>query len=168
MKKRWFAASLAALMALSMTACGGGKAAETTAAPAETKAEETKAEESKAEEASKEETAEKAPEDYTGSVVVYSPHDADPLNAGVNLFMEKYPNVKVEVVAAGTESRQSPQTRSQTYCGAAVQTHWQHLRSTSSRMYAQTMNLSAMHTKTRMACGSARARFRWLSSITKT
>ena len=34
MKKRWFAASLAALMALSMTACGGGKAAETTAAPA--------------------------------------------------------------------------------------------------------------------------------------
>ena len=102
MKKRWFAASLAALMALSMTACGGGKAAETTAAPAETKAEETKAEESKAEEASKEETAEKAPEDYTGSVVVYSPHDADPLNAGVNLFMEKYPNVKVEVVAAGT------------------------------------------------------------------
>ena len=41
MKKRWFAASLAALMALSMTACGGGKAAETTAAPAETKAEET-------------------------------------------------------------------------------------------------------------------------------
>lgn len=63
MKKRWFAASLAALMALSMTACGGGKAAETTAAPAETKAEETKAEESKAEEASKEETAEKAPED---------------------------------------------------------------------------------------------------------
>ena len=26
MKKRWFAASLAALMALSMTACGGGKA----------------------------------------------------------------------------------------------------------------------------------------------
>ncbi len=49
MKKRWFAASLAALMALSMTACGGGKAAETTAAPAETKAEETKAEESKAE-----------------------------------------------------------------------------------------------------------------------
>ena len=63
MKKRWLAASLAALMALSVTACGGGKAAETTAAPAETKAEETKAEESKAEEkdASKEEKAEKAP-----------------------------------------------------------------------------------------------------------
>ena len=67
MKKRWLAASLAALMALSMTACGGGKAAETTAAPAETKAEETKAEETKAEESkaedtSKEEKADKAPE----------------------------------------------------------------------------------------------------------
>ena len=47
MKKRWVAATLTALMALSMTACGGGKTAETTAAPAETKAEETKAEESK-------------------------------------------------------------------------------------------------------------------------
>lgn len=46
--------------------------------------------------------AAKNPEDYTGTVVVYSPHDADPLNAGVNLFMKKYPNIKVEVVAAGT------------------------------------------------------------------
>ena len=106
MKKRWLAASLAALMALSVTACGGGKAAETTAAPAETKAEETKAEESKAEEkdASKEEKAEKAPEDYTGSVVVYSPHDADPLNAGVNLFMEKYPNVTVQAEFTGSSA----------------------------------------------------------------
>ena len=105
MRKRLTAATLAALMALSMTACSGGKAAETTAAP-ETKVEETKAEESKAEETKAETEAakdgEKKPEDYTGSVVVYSPHDADPLNAGVNLFMEKYPNVKVEVVAAGT------------------------------------------------------------------
>ena len=105
MKKRFAAASLAAMMVLSMTACGGGNTA-TTAAPAETKAEETTAaeakEESKEEAKESEATAEKAPEDYSGTVVVYSPHDADPLNAGVNLFMEKYPNVKVEVVAAGT------------------------------------------------------------------
>ena len=33
MRKRLTAATLAALMALSMTACSGGKAAETTAAP---------------------------------------------------------------------------------------------------------------------------------------
>ena len=38
----------------------------------------------------------------SGVVVVYSPHDADPLNAGVNAFMAAYPNIKVEVVAAGT------------------------------------------------------------------
>lgn len=86
MRKRLTAATLAALMALSMTACSGGKAAETTAAP-ETKVEETKAEGSKAEETKAETEAakdgEKKPEDYTGSVVVYSPHDADPLNAGV-------------------------------------------------------------------------------------
>lgn len=110
MKKRFLAASLATMMVLSLAACGGGeKAADTAAAPAATeapadtkaedKAEEAKAEETKAEAAA---AGEKAPEDYKGTVVVYSPHDADPLNAGVNLFMEKYPNVKVEVVAAGT------------------------------------------------------------------
>lgn len=105
MKKRFLAASLATMMVLSLAACGGGeKAADTTAAPAATEAPadtkaEDKAEETKAE---VEATGGKAPEDYKGTVVVYSPHDADPLNAGVNLFMEKYPNVKVEVVAAGT------------------------------------------------------------------
>ena len=46
--------------------------------------------------------AEKAPEEYSGSLTVYSPHDADPLNAGVAAFEAKYPNVKVEVVADGT------------------------------------------------------------------
>lgn len=46
--------------------------------------------------------AEKAPEEYTGSVVIYSPHDADPLNDGVAQFSEKYPNINVEIVAAGT------------------------------------------------------------------
>ncbi|HPF53922.1 MAG TPA: extracellular solute-binding protein [Eubacteriales bacterium] len=45
---------------------------------------------------------EKAPEDYTGSLVVYSPHDADPLAAGIAMFEEKYPNITVEVIAAGT------------------------------------------------------------------
>ena len=38
----------------------------------------------------------------SGSLVVYSPHDADPLNDGVNMFMEAYPEIQVEVVAAGT------------------------------------------------------------------
>lgn len=105
MKKRLAAASMAALMVLSLAACGGGKKEETAAAPAATtaKAEETKAEEKKAEETKAADSqGEKKPEDYSGTVVVYSPHDADPLNAGVNQFMEKYPNVKVEVVAAGT------------------------------------------------------------------
>lgn len=98
-------ASLATMMVLSLAACGGGSkpADTTTAAPAATEAPaETTAEETKAAESQAEAAAEKKPEDYKGTVVVYSPHDADPLNAGVNLFMEKYPNVKVEVVAAGT------------------------------------------------------------------
>ena len=46
--------------------------------------------------------AEKAPEEYTGSLVIYSPHDADPLNAGVAMFQAKYPNIDVQVIAAGT------------------------------------------------------------------
>lgn len=40
--------------------------------------------------------------EYSGTVVVYSPHDADPLNAGVALFEEAYPGITVEIVAAGT------------------------------------------------------------------
>lgn len=104
MKKHVLAISLAAVMAIGLTACGGGeKPADTTAAPtaAETSAAALGTEE-KETEASAEAAGEKAPEDYSGTVVVYSPHDADPLNAGVNQFMEAYPNVKVEVVAAGT------------------------------------------------------------------
>ncbi|WP_367569428.1 ABC transporter substrate-binding protein [Lacrimispora sp.] len=93
--KKVIGGSLAALMILSLAACGGtSKPAETTAPSAAASAAETQAQ--------SEAAGEKKPEDYSGSVVVYSPHDADPLNAGVNQFMEKYPNVKVEVVAAGT------------------------------------------------------------------
>lgn len=44
----------------------------------------------------------KTNEEYTGNLVVYSPHDADPLAAGIALFEKTYPNVKVDVVAAGT------------------------------------------------------------------
>ena len=47
-------------------------------------------------------SAEKAPEEYTGELTIYSPHDQDPLNAGVAGFEAKYPNVKVEIVADGT------------------------------------------------------------------
>ncbi len=37
-----------------------------------------------------------------GSLVVYSPHDADPLQAGLALFEKAYPDIKVEIIAAGT------------------------------------------------------------------
>jgi len=37
-----------------------------------------------------------------GSLVVYSPHDADPLQAGLAMFQEAYPDIKVEYIAAGT------------------------------------------------------------------
>lgn len=38
----------------------------------------------------------------TGTVVVYSPHDADPLNADIIAFMDAYPSIKVVLVAGGT------------------------------------------------------------------
>ncbi len=37
-----------------------------------------------------------------GALVVYSPHDADPLQAGLAMFQEAYPDIKVEYIAAGT------------------------------------------------------------------
>lgn len=74
---------LALMVALSLVACTSGDADKT---PADNKAD----------------GAAKADADYTGKLVVYSPHDADPLNAGVAQFREKYPNIEVEVIAAGT------------------------------------------------------------------
>ena len=50
------------------------------------------------------EPTDKAPEDYVGTVTVYSPHDSDPLNDGVAMFEAVYPNVKVEVIADGTSN----------------------------------------------------------------
>ena len=38
----------------------------------------------------------------TGTVVIYSPHDADPLNADIVAFMNAYPSIKVVLVAGGT------------------------------------------------------------------
>ena len=44
----------------------------------------------------------KAPEDYTGELVIYSPHDPSPLEAGVAMFQEKYPNIKVTALSIPT------------------------------------------------------------------
>lgn len=41
-------------------------------------------------------------EEPSGTLVVYSPHDANPLQAGLDLFSEAYPNIKIEQVIAGT------------------------------------------------------------------
>lgn len=89
--KRITAIVLCALMVFTLAACGtpASSAAPSSTAPAPSTA------------APASSTA-PAADGPSGTVVVYSPHDADPLNAGVNMFMEKYPNVKVEVVAAGT------------------------------------------------------------------
>ena len=88
--KKILALLLALVLVLSLVACGAPAAPAATEAP--------KADAPAADAA----PAEKAPEDYTGNLVIYSPHDADPLNAGVALFQAKYPNINVEVIAAGT------------------------------------------------------------------
>lgn len=102
--KKVLSLSLATMMAVSLAACGSNQTAATTSATTTSAPTETQAAggETAPETQVSAEAGEKAPEDYNGTVVVYSPHDADPLNAGVNLFMKKYPNVKVEIVAAGT------------------------------------------------------------------
>ena len=93
--KKYLALLLALAMVFALCACGESAAPAATPAPeSAAPAEETPAEPA--------EPAEKAPEDYTGNLVVYSPHDADPLNAGVEMFRQVYPNINVEVIAAGT------------------------------------------------------------------
>lgn len=90
----------ALMLVVSLAACGN-----TTPEPKKEQTKEMKKEDNKATtETKKEDTkeAEMQNTEASGTVVVYSPHDADPLNDGINSFMEKYPNIKVEVVAAGT------------------------------------------------------------------
>ena len=90
--KKIIALLLALVMTLGLVACGASEPAPTEAPKAE----------APAAPAAPEAPAEKAPEDYTGNLVVYSPHDADPLNAGIAMFQAAYPNINVEVIAAGT------------------------------------------------------------------
>lgn len=97
--KKILALVLALCMVLALCACGSK-----TEAPAAAPAAEAQPAEAPAEEVVVEEPAEKAPEDYTGTVTVYSPHDSDPLNAGVAAFEAAYPNVHVEVIADGTSN----------------------------------------------------------------
>lgn len=42
------------------------------------------------------------PDTDSSSVVIYSPHDADPLNADIVAFMNRYPAIRVVLVAGGT------------------------------------------------------------------
>ena len=99
--KKLFALLLVLAMALSLVACGGQ--AEAPAATEAPKAEAPAATEAPAAPAATEAPAvEKKPEDYTGDLVVYSPHDPSPLEAGVSMFKAAYPNINVEIINAGT------------------------------------------------------------------
>ena len=101
--KKWIALLLACVMALSLMACTGGKDPDPTKEPDQPSApaESTPAESQPADDNS----GEKKPEDYSGTLTIYSPHDQDPLNAGVKMFEDAYPNVKVELVADRSEER---------------------------------------------------------------
>lgn len=42
------------------------------------------------------------PDVDSSTLVIYSPHDADPMNACIVAFMTKYPDIKIKLVAGGT------------------------------------------------------------------
>ena len=84
--KKMIALLLALVMMLTLVACGASEPA--TEAPAETPAEDV--------------AVEKKPEDYTGELVIYSPHDPSPLEGGVAMFQEMYPNIKVTALSIPT------------------------------------------------------------------
>ena len=87
----------AALCLLMLAGCGGAAQPATTEAPAAPAA--PAATEAPAAPA---EPAEKAPADYTGNLVIYSPHDPSPLEAGISMFKEAYPNINVEFINVPT------------------------------------------------------------------
>ena len=82
--KKFFALLMALVMALSLVACGGNDE------PAEETTDETATEETT-------ESTEKAPEDYTGEVQLYSTMTEADLDALITCFNEVYPNIEVVV-----------------------------------------------------------------------
>ncbi len=89
------AALLAAALLLSGCAADAGSAlpsASPAASPGETRA--------AAEPTAAPQTDESAYD--AGTVVIYSPHDADPMNACIVAFMEQHPQIRVRLVAGGT------------------------------------------------------------------
>ena len=101
--KKMLSILLAVTMVCGMAACGKKEApAPTTAAPAQTEAkkEETKGE-AKAEETKGEEKKEEALE-QTKSLVLYTSASTSEYELIVKLFNEKYPDIEVEIVSAGT------------------------------------------------------------------
>ena len=96
--KKMLSILLAVTMVCGMAACGKKEApAPTTAAPAQTEA---KKEETKGE-AKAEETKGEALE-QTKSLVLYTSASTSEYELIVKLFNEKYPDIEVEIVSAGT------------------------------------------------------------------
>ncbi|MBR5970027.1 MAG: extracellular solute-binding protein [Lachnospiraceae bacterium] len=103
--KKILALLLASSMTFALVACGGGSQTASTAGTTEAAAAGTTgaADQGTSEQAAPAESG-NAAEDVSGTLTVYSPHDSDPLSAGVAAFEKAYPNVKVEVVADGTSN----------------------------------------------------------------
>lgn len=97
--KKLISIVLILVMALSLVACSSSK--QVANDDAEEKTNSSK-EETPKDDTSKEDNTVEEETGPSGTVVVYSPHEADPLNAGINMFMDAYPDIQVEVVAAGT------------------------------------------------------------------
>lgn len=102
MKKK-LAVILASAMAVSLTACGGSKAPETTAAAAKNEA---PAADSKAEDKAEDTQAAggdtQAASEASGNVMLYSSMQEDQLMAIKEGFEKKYPNIKMDYYFAGT------------------------------------------------------------------
>ena len=101
MKKK-LAVILASAMAVSLTACGGSKAPETTAAAkTEAPAADSKAED-KAEDTQAAGGDTQAASEASGNVMLYSSMQEDQLMAIKEGFEKKYPNIKMDYYFAGT------------------------------------------------------------------
>ncbi|MGI6402861.1 MAG: extracellular solute-binding protein [Oscillospiraceae bacterium] len=92
--KKLLSILLTAVLVLGLTACGGGgNQSSPSAEPAQSAA---------PSEPAASETAEPAAEEQTNSLVLYTSASASEYELIVNLFTEKYPEINVEVVSAGT------------------------------------------------------------------
>ena len=102
MKKKFAAILTAGLAAAALAGCQSNSAESTTAAQSQS-AESSSETAGESSQAASEEASEEAPQDLSGSITLYTSQPEEDIQAMIDGFNEKWPDIQVDVFRSGTE-----------------------------------------------------------------